>query len=110
MGTLELIVARPAVDERALLEAGTLDRDVGLVGDGWSTRPSSTSSDAGPNPAAQVTDEPHLGCGKFSRRFGVDALKLINSDEGRAQRLRGFNARVVEPGAIAVGDPVRPLR
>jgi MOSC domain-containing protein YiiM len=56
-----------------------------------------------------VTAEPHLGCGKFSRRFGVDALKLVNSEQGRALRLRGLNARVVEPGAIAVGDRVRRL-
>ena len=31
----------------------------------------------------EVSEEPHLGCGKFVRRFGVDALKLVNSPEGR---------------------------
>lgn len=58
----------------------------------------------------EVTEEPHLGCGKFSRRFGVDALKVVNSPEGRALRLRGVNTRVVEPGAIAVGDTARRVR
>jgi MOSC domain-containing protein YiiM len=57
----------------------------------------------------EVTDEPHLGCGKFSRRFGVEALKFVNSGQGRALRLRGLNTRVVEPGAIALGDAVRKL-
>lgn len=57
----------------------------------------------------EVTEEPHLGCGKFVRRFGVDALKLVNSDRGRELRLRGLNARVVEPGRISTGDPVRKL-
>ncbi len=54
----------------------------------------------------QVTAEPHLGCGKFTRRFGVDAMKLVNSARGRELRLRGVNLRVVVPGAIAVGDRI----
>ena len=54
----------------------------------------------------EITEAPHLGCGKFSRRFGVDAVKLVNSEIGRALRLRGVNARVVTPGAIRAGDGV----
>ena len=54
----------------------------------------------------EITASPHLGCGKFSRRFGVDALKLVNSNVGRALRLRGLNARVVRPGTVTVGDQV----
>jgi hypothetical protein len=57
----------------------------------------------------EVTDNPHLGCGKFSRRFGVDALKLVNSAEGRALRLRGVNTRVVVAGEIRPGDRVEKL-
>jgi hypothetical protein len=34
-GTLELIVRRPAVDEREVLEVGDLSLDEGLVGDTW---------------------------------------------------------------------------
>lgn len=37
-GTLELIVRRPAVDERESLENGYLDVDHGLVGDNWLAR------------------------------------------------------------------------
>jgi len=54
--------------------------------------------------AIEVTDQPHTGCKKFNARFGVDALNFVNSPEGRALRLRGLNAKVVVPVAIAVGD------
>ena len=157
-GTLDLIVRRPATEERELLEDAELDLDEGLLGDIWAERPSSRTG--APNPEAQVTvmsaraaalvadsadpfgwaqagdqlyvdfdlsegnlpagsrleiggatlevtAEPHLGCGKFVRRFGVDALKLVNSEEGRTLRLRGINTRVVAPGTVRVGDPVR---
>jgi MOSC domain-containing protein YiiM len=57
----------------------------------------------------EVTPTPHLGCGKFSRRFGVDALKFVNSDEGRQLRLRGVNTRVVVAGEIRPGDEVQKL-
>jgi MOSC domain-containing protein YiiM len=57
----------------------------------------------------EVSEEPHLGCGKFSRRFGVDAMKFVNSPMGRELRLRGVNTRVVSPGAISRGDAVRRL-
>ena len=57
----------------------------------------------------EVTEAPHLGCGKFSRRFGVDALKLVNSAVGRQLRLRGLNARVITAGAIRRGDRVSRL-
>jgi hypothetical protein len=53
-----------------------------------------------------VTAQPHLGCSKFATRFGTDALRLVNSPVGRALRLRGLNARVLQAGAIQVGDSV----
>jgi hypothetical protein len=53
-----------------------------------------------------VTDQPHTGCRKFVDRFGVDAMKFVNSPIGRALRLRGLNARVVQPGRISTGDLV----
>jgi len=55
----------------------------------------------------EVTAEPHLGCGKFIKRFGADALKLVNSEVGRSLRLRGVNTRVVVAGRVAQGDAVR---
>ncbi len=54
-GTLELIVRRPAVDAREVLEEGELDLEVGLVGDTWSVRPSSRTPDGSPNPDGQLT-------------------------------------------------------
>ena len=159
-GTLELIVRRPAVDEREVLEAGQLSLEEGLVGDTWIQRGSDKTPDGGPLVDAQlnimnarataaiagplerwalagdqlyidldisleslpagtqlaigtavieVTAVPHTGCAKFSGRFGVDALRFVNSPTGRALNLRGINARVVHPGPIHQGDPVTRL-
>jgi MOSC domain-containing protein len=58
----------------------------------------------------EVTAEPHLGCGKFARRFGLDALRFVNSDVGRGLNLRGINARVLTGGTVRTGDAIRPLR
>jgi hypothetical protein len=55
----------------------------------------------------EVTAQPHTGCGKFLRRFGIDAQKLVNSAEGRQLNLRGINAKVVVPGTVRVGDEIR---
>jgi hypothetical protein len=57
----------------------------------------------------EVTAIPHTGCGKFARRFGVDALKFVNSSVGRELNLRGRNARVVRGGTVRTGDTVRKL-
>jgi len=55
----------------------------------------------------EVTPEPHTGCGKFSRRFGVDALKFVNSQSGRELNARGINARIVTAGTVRTGDVIR---
>jgi MOSC domain-containing protein YiiM len=156
-GVLKLIVRRPAIGLRDVLEAGTLDLRDGLVGDNWGTRGSSRTENGSSHPDMQlnimnaraidliaqdkgrwqlagdqlfvdldlsdanlppgtrlamgsaiveVTQQPHTGCSKFVERFGVDAMKVVNSPEGRTMRLRGLNARVVQPGTIRVGDVV----
>ena len=159
-GSLVLIVRRPAIDEREVLEQGELDLVQGLVGDSWSRRGSSRSADGGPHPEMQlnimnaravalvaqsperwplagdqlfvdldlspanlpagtrlaigsavveVTAQPHTGCGKFVSRFGIDAMKFVNSTIGRELSLRGINAKVVQPGTIRIGDAVRKM-
>jgi hypothetical protein len=55
----------------------------------------------------EVTSQPHTGCAKFVQRFGVDAMKFVNSPKGRELRLRGLNARVVVAGQIRAGDRIR---
>ena len=55
----------------------------------------------------EVTALPHTGCGKFVRRFGIEAQKLVNSGVGRELNLRGINAKVVTAGTIRVGDEIR---
>ena len=57
----------------------------------------------------EVTSPPHLGCQKFVSRFGVDAMKFVNSPVGRELCLRGINARVVQSGMIRVGDIARKI-
>lgn len=159
-GVLHMIVRRPNVDEREVLDEAQLSVDEGVIGDTWRRRSSSRMADGGPHPDMQlniigtraialiaqdrarwalagdqlfidldltgenlpawtrlqigsaiieVTDQPHTGCGKFVSRFGVDAMKFVNSPLGRSLNLRGINARVVQPGTIRVGDVVRKL-
>lgn len=57
----------------------------------------------------EVSADPHTGCNKFSARFGVEALKFVNSPEGKRLHLRGINTRVVEGGILHVGDAVKKL-
>ena len=57
----------------------------------------------------EVTAQPHTGCKKFVARFGLDAMKFVNSPVGKQLHLRGINARVVRPGVIRVGDVVRKI-
>jgi MOSC domain-containing protein YiiM len=55
----------------------------------------------------EVTGIPHTGCKKFVERFGLDAVKFVNSDIGKSLKLRGINAKVVKPGIVRQGDPVK---
>lgn len=57
----------------------------------------------------EVTPMPHTGCEKFSKRFGIEALKFISTPEGRQWQLRGINARVVQGGAIKTGNIISKL-
>jgi len=154
-GTLELIVRRPEVDGREVLDIGELTLEEGLVGDSWLMRhgddpdpdtqlnimnarftalvagspdrwqlagdqlyldldigeqnlPVGTRVAIG-DAVIEVTAVPHTGCQKFSARFGLEARRFVNSEVGKTLRLRGLNARVVTPGTIRRGDPVRKL-
>jgi MOSC domain-containing protein len=159
-GVIAMIVRRPKVDAREVLEEGELDLAEGLVGDTWKVRASNRTPDGSPHPDMQlnvmnarvialvagekerwplagdqlfidmdvsqenlppgtrlalgsavieVTDQPHTGCKKFAARFGLDALKLVNSPVGKQLQLRGVNAKVAQPGVIRVGDLVKKL-
>ncbi len=57
----------------------------------------------------EVTREPHLGCKKFVERFGLDAMKFVNSGKGKSLRLRGVNARIIRAGQVACGDQLSKL-
>ena len=53
-GTVELIVARPAVGERDVLSIGELRPGVGLVGDNYLERGSRTTPDGSADPLAEL--------------------------------------------------------
>ncbi len=54
-GRMRLIVRRPEVDERELLDAALLDPEQGLVGDTWWVRGSRRTADGSADLEAQVT-------------------------------------------------------
>jgi hypothetical protein len=70
-GTVELIVRRPAVDEREVLAEATLDREAGLAGDTWPLRGSKRTADGSPHPDMQLTV------------MNSRAALLVASDPGR---------------------------
>jgi hypothetical protein len=159
-GPLEMIVRRPSVGQRQVLEVAELDLVEGLVGDNWRMRGASNTADGSAHPEMQlnimnsrtislvaqarerwqlagdqlfidmdlsaenlppgtrfalgtaiieVTAEPHTGCRKFKARFGLDAMKFVNSAVGTELHLRGINAKVVQAGVIRVGDRAKKL-
>ena len=56
----------------------------------------------------EVTPVPHTGCKKFIERFGVDAMKFVNSPLGKKLNLRGVNTKVIQSGSVQTGE--RALR
>lgn len=89
----------PLAGDNLLVDMG-LDRE---------TLPAGSRLAIGDTVVVQISEEPHTGCAKFSARFGSDALKFVNSAEGRELRLRGVNAHVIVPGSISTGDVVRRI-
>src|SRR5689334_24519905 len=57
----------------------------------------------------EVSRLPHTGCHKFVSRFGVDAMKFVNSEVGRELCLRGINAKVVQAGIVRLGSTAKKI-
>jgi len=57
----------------------------------------------------EVTAQPHNGCKKFDERFGLDAMRFVNSMLGKQFHLRGINAKVVHAGVIKTNDAVKKI-
>ena len=53
-GVLQLIVCRPDVEQRRVLDEAELDPLKGLIGDNWTVRPSSKTPDGSPHPEMQI--------------------------------------------------------
>lgn len=58
----------------------------------------------------RVSASPHNGCKKFSQRFGKDAMRFVNSPEGKSNHLRGINTYVIKEGVVRMGDKIEVLR
>ena len=58
----------------------------------------------------EVSPFPHTGCHKFVSRFGLDAMKFVNSTVGKELCLRGINAKVVQGGVVKIGQSARKIR
>jgi hypothetical protein len=159
-GLLHLIVRRPTVDEREVVDEAELDPVRGLIGDSWCVRGSKRTPDGSPHPEMQinimnarvtalvaqekerwqlagdqlyidmdlskenlpagsriavgtavleVSPLPHTGCHKFVSRFGLDAMKFVNSEVGKELCLRGINAKVVQGGVVKVGHTAKKI-
>ena len=57
----------------------------------------------------EVSPLPHTGCHKFVSRFGLDAMKFVNSTVGKELCLRGINAKVVQGGFVKVGQIAKKI-
>jgi hypothetical protein len=57
----------------------------------------------------EISAPPHTGCKKFTERFGLEAMKFVNSPLGKELHLRGVNAKVIQPGTIRVNDIVKKI-
>ncbi len=57
----------------------------------------------------EVSEVPHTGCGKFSRRYGTEAARFINAPARANLHLRGINAVVIKAGTVRVGSDVRKV-
>jgi hypothetical protein len=55
VGSIEMIIRRPDIDQREELEQTELDFELGVVGDSWKTRESISAPDGGFNTDSQVT-------------------------------------------------------
>lgn len=159
-GVLHLIVCRPDVEQRTVLNEAELDPLKGLIGDNWIVRGSSKTPDGSAHPEMQinimnsrvtalvaqdkerwplagdqlyidmdlskdnlpagariqvgsavleVSPLPHTGCHKFVSRFGMEAMKFVNSTVGKELCLRGINAKVVQGGVVKVGQVAKKI-
>jgi hypothetical protein len=159
-GSIDMIVRRPQVNEREILQDGELDTSMGLIGDNWLQKGYRKTADGSAHPDMQInlmntrvislvaggrqhwslagdqffvdmdlsdenlpartrlqigsatleiTAEPHLGCKKFTERFGVEAMKFVNSSLGKKLNLRGINAKVVKSGSVSTGAVIKKL-
>ena len=102
-GTLDLVVRRPAVDEREILDVAELSFDEGVVGDTWNQRGSRRTEDGSPHPEMQL----NIINARLSRLIsgGLDEDRALAGDQLHVD-LDVSSANLPAGTRLAIGDAV----
>jgi hypothetical protein len=101
-GTLELVVRRPEVETREVLEEAVLDPEHGVVGDTWELRPSGTTPDGSPELERQLTV---MGI-RFAAFIAGDADRITLAGDQLYVDLDLSTGNLPAGTRLAVGDAV----
>ena len=101
-GTLELIVQRPAVGERVVLEEGELNFAEGLAGDSWNQRGSNRTEDGGPHPDMQL----NLMNARILRHIARDPARMELAGDQLIVDLDLSHANLPAWTKLSIGDAV----
>jgi len=101
LGTLDLVVRRPAQGEREILQEGVLDEADGLVGDNWLSRATSRAVAEGRHLKAQVTV---MSARMIRLLADTDGERALAGDQLYVD-LDISHANLPAGTRIAIGDP-----
>lgn len=104
VGTVHLVVARPAAFERQIVQQAVLDTELGLVGDDWLPRATGRGTADGRHFAAQLTIMSHamaelLADDEWGRAQAGDQLH-VDLDLSTANLPAGTRLAVGDDGAV----------
>lgn len=94
-------------DEQMCLAGNNLIVDLDLSEENL---PTGSRLAVGAQVVLEISDLPHTGCSKFAKRYGGDARSYVNAKRQKDLHLRGRYARVLQGGAVQVGDSVSKSR
>ncbi len=101
VGTLELVVRRPAPGERDVLDEGALDLTAGLVGDGWPVRGSGRTADGSAHPDMQL----NVMNARLVAFLAVDPARRALAGDQLYLDLDLSHANLPTGSRLVIGDP-----
>ncbi len=101
VGTLELLVRRPAPGERDVLDEGELDLTAGLVGDGWPVRGSRRTADGAAHPDMQL----NVMNARLVAFLAVDPARRALAGDQLYLDLDLSHANLPSGTRLVIGDP-----